>query len=72
MSPDPNVATLIIVIIGGLNWGLVGVFNWDLFAIFGDGSAASLLAYIVVGLSALWQLYPLYNELSGQTVSQKM
>ena len=47
----------------GLSWGLAGVFNWDLLstAIFGVGSAISRLIYIVVGLSALWLLFPLFS-----------
>ncbi len=55
-----NVLTLVLVIVGGLNWGLVGGFNFDLVAtLFGAGSFLSRLVYIVVGLSALWQLVPL-------------
>ena len=55
-----NVVTLILVIVGGLNWGLVGMFSFDLVAaIFGSGSILSRLVYIVVGVSALWQLVPL-------------
>ena len=61
-----NLVTVIIVIIGGLNWGLVGVFNWDVIAaIFGAGSAVPQLIYIVVGLSALWQVYAVYKQFSG-------
>ncbi len=57
-----NLITLILVIIGGLNWGLVGAINFDLVAmLFGDSSVLSRLVYVVVGLSALWQLYPLAN-----------
>ena len=55
-----NLVTLILVIVGGLNWGLVGAFDFDLVAaIFGDGSALSRLVYVLVGLSALWQIMPL-------------
>lgn len=54
-----NLTTLILVIIGGLNWGLVGLANFDLVAtIFGAGSLLSRAIYIIVGLSALWQLVP--------------
>lgn len=57
-----NLITLILVIVGGLNWGLVGLFGFDLVAaIFGAGSLLSRLVYILVGLSALWQLVPLFN-----------
>ncbi len=49
---------LVLTIIGGLNWGLVGAFNFDLVAaIFGAGSAIARLIYIVVGLAALYLIY---------------
>jgi uncharacterized membrane protein YuzA (DUF378 family) len=61
-----NLITLILVIIGGLNWGLVGLFQFDLVAaIFGgQGAAISRLVYVLVGLSALWQLIPLARAFS--------
>lgn len=44
----------VLTIIGGLNWGLVGAFEWNLVdAIFGEGSAASRVVYVIVGISAL-------------------
>lgn len=55
-----NLATLILLIVGGINWGLVGVANFNLVtAIFGENSGLSALVYALVGLSALWQLIPL-------------
>jgi hypothetical protein len=49
--------TLILVIVGGLNWGLVGLFKFDLVAsIFGAGSALSNIIYILVGISAVYAL----------------
>ncbi len=55
-----NVITLILVIVGGLNWGLVGIADFNLVAfIFGDGSILSRLVYVLVGLSAAWQVVPL-------------
>ena len=55
-----NLMTLVLVIVGGLNWGLVGLLNFDLVAaIFGAGSALSRLVYTLVGISALWQIVPL-------------
>ncbi|MFC1756752.1 DUF378 domain-containing protein [Patescibacteria group bacterium] len=48
---------LILVVIGGLNWGLVGIFNFDLVAtIFGDMSILSRIVYTLVGLSAIYIL----------------
>jgi uncharacterized membrane protein YuzA (DUF378 family) len=55
-----NLITLILLIVGGLNWGLVGLFNFDLVAtLFGAGSILARIVYMLVGLSALWQLIPL-------------
>lgn len=49
-----NVIALVLIIVGGLNWGLVGLFNFDLVAtIFGDMSALSRIVYSLVGLSAV-------------------
>jgi len=45
---------LILLVIGGLNWGLVGLFKFDLVArIFGEMSILARLVYIVVALSAV-------------------
>ena len=55
-----NVITLVLLIVGGLNWGLVGLFGFDLVAaLFGEMSTLSRIVYILVGLSALWQIFPL-------------
>jgi len=57
-----NLITLILVIVGGVNWGLVGLANFDLVAtLFGAGSALSRIVYVLVGASALWQLVPLFE-----------
>ncbi len=50
--------TFIILIIGGINWGLVGLFGIDLVgALFGPFSILSRIVYILVGLSALYVGY---------------
>lgn len=47
-----------LLIVGGLNWGLVGLFNFDLVAaLFGEMSALSRIVYVAVGLSALYSIY---------------
>lgn len=54
-----NLITLMLVIVGGVNWGLVGLFEFDLVAaLFGEGSALSRIVYTLVGLSALYQIIP--------------
>jgi len=47
-----------LVIIGGLNWGLVGLFEYNLVdAIFGIGSTMSRIIYVLVGLAALYLIF---------------
>ena len=49
--------TLVLLIVGGLNWGLVGLADWNLVdALFGAGATMSRLIYGAVGLSALLQI----------------
>ncbi len=46
---------LVLLVIGGLNWGLVGLFQYDLVAtIFGTGTTVANIVYVVVGVSALY------------------
>ena len=48
---------LILVIVGGLNWGLVSLLNWNLVdTIFGAMSTLSQIVYGLVGLSAIYVL----------------
>jgi uncharacterized membrane protein YuzA (DUF378 family) len=50
--------TAILLIVGGLNWGLIGFFQINLVAaIFGDGSGFSRAIYSLVGLSAIFQAF---------------
>lgn len=45
----------VLLVIGGLNWLLVGVASWDVGAIFGgQGAVISRIVYILVGLSAVY------------------
>ena len=54
--------TLLLLIVGGLNWGLVGLFGFDLVAaVFGQMTLLSRTVYTLVGASALWQLIPLFG-----------
>jgi uncharacterized membrane protein YuzA (DUF378 family) len=48
---------LLLVVIGGLNWGLVGIFDFDLVAtFFGEMSTVSRIVYALVGVSAIYLL----------------
>lgn len=54
----PNLIAQILLIIGGLNWGLIGLFDWNLVsALFGQGTWFTNFIYILVGISALWGIY---------------
>jgi uncharacterized protein len=54
---------LVLVIIGGLNWGLVGAFDFNLVeAIFGTIPWLEDLIYIIVGLAALYLIYYLARD----------
>lgn len=48
---------LILVIIGGLNWGLVGLFDFDLVALIFGAGIVSTIVYVLVGVAALWMIY---------------
>lgn len=61
-----NIITLLLVIVGGINWLLVGLADFDLVATLFGGQDATLAraVYILVGLSALWQLIPFFKSMS--------
>lgn len=49
---------LILIIVGGLNWGLVGAFGFDLVAaIFGAMSVVARIVYVLVGLAAIYTIF---------------
>jgi uncharacterized membrane protein YuzA (DUF378 family) len=53
-----DMISIILIIVGGLNWGLVGIFSFDLVAaIFGNMSFISRIVYILVAASALYQIF---------------
>lgn len=48
---------IVLLAVGGLNWGLVGIFNFDLVAtLFEDMSVLSRIVYVVVGICAIYVL----------------
>jgi len=62
-----KIVALILVVVGGLNWGLVGLLNFDLVAaIFGDMSIISRVVYILVGLSAVYIAIVSFIKPKGQ------
>jgi hypothetical protein len=66
-----NLVTLLLIIVGGINWLLVGAFQFDLVAgIFGgEQSALARIVYILVGLSAIYQLVPFFRAMSTGEVA---
>jgi uncharacterized membrane protein YuzA (DUF378 family) len=55
---------LSLAIIGGLNWGLVGLFRFDLVAYLfgGQASTVSRVIYTLVGLAAIWCISLLFRQ----------
>lgn len=59
--------TFVLLVIGGLNWLLVGAIGWDIGNLFGGQMAViSRVVYVLVGLSALYQIF------AGKSSSQSM
>ena len=55
---------LTLTIIGGLNWGSIGIFGFDIVAFLfgGSNSALSRVVYTLVGLGAIWCISLLFRE----------
>ncbi|MBR3134486.1 MAG: DUF378 domain-containing protein [Clostridia bacterium] len=52
-----DIIALVLVIIGAINWGLIGLFNFNLVdTLFGAMSLVSRIIYILVGISGLWSI----------------
>lgn len=61
--------SLVLTIIGGINWLLIGLFRFDLVAYICGGQTATLsrIIYTVVGIAALWCISLLFRERGGET-----
>lgn len=65
-----TIVTLLLVIVGGVNWGLVGIADFDLVAaLFGAGSLLARVVYILVAASALFQVSQLFASNRTATAS---
>jgi hypothetical protein len=52
-----DVVAAVLVVVGALNWGLVGLFRFDLVAtLLGDGTLLARLVYVLVGLAGIFQV----------------
>ena len=56
-----NIVAFALVLVGAINWGLVGIFDWNLVtAVFGAGRPiGAIIVYIIILLAGLWLLFSL-------------
>jgi len=66
-----NIITLVLVIIGGLNWLSIGVVGYDILGTLfgGAGGAAARVVDVIIGLAAIWQLMPFFQSFTEGEVS---
>ncbi len=58
-----NVLALILMVVGAVNWGLVGLFRFDLVAsLFGSMTAFSRVIYALVGIAGIWGIVMLFQR----------
>ena len=57
-----SLIAMILVLIGGLNWGLIGLFDLNLVAILFGTAILAQLIYILVGVSALWLIVTSFSK----------
>lgn len=67
-----DTVALILSIIGSINWGLIGFFQFDLVAwIFGGQNAVgSRIVYALVGLAGLWCITLLFRDRVGRPITE--
>ena len=60
-----NIVSYILVLLGAVNWGLYGIFDFNLVsAIFmGDRSVGAIITYIIIALAAIWLI--IYTVFAG-------
>lgn len=58
-----NIVALILMIVGALNWRLVGIFRFNLVTwIFGASSVITAILYVLVGLGGIWGIVMLFQR----------
>lgn len=61
-----DAVALILIVIGGLNWGLVGLFDFNLVdSLFGEGSVLARAVYVIVGVAAIYALISFLAKMSA-------
>lgn len=69
MSPLDRIG-MALLMIGGLNWGLVGFFQYNLVdSIFGVDSMVARVIYAIVGLAAVWTIVKMFGMMGGSKKS---
>lgn len=68
-----NKIALIISIIGSLNWGLVGLFSFDLVAWIAGGPATLIarIIYVIVAIAGIWCVSLLFREDEDESYNQR-
>lgn len=62
-----DTTSLVLLVIGGLNWGLVGLFDYNLVdSAFGAGSTLARVVYVLVGVAALWTVVSMVSGFSNK------
>lgn len=61
-----SLIAMILVLIGGLNWGLVGLFDLNLVAVLFGTTIFAQIVYILVGVSALWLIATSFSKTNMQ------
>ena len=61
-----DIIALILIIVGAINWGLIGIFNFNLVeTLFGGFSVISRIVYILVGISGLWSIKTVIEKITN-------
>jgi uncharacterized membrane protein YuzA (DUF378 family) len=59
-----NLISMILLIIGGINWAIVGIAGYNIVAtVFAFAPMITTIVYVLVGLAALYQIMPLSKQL---------
>ena len=67
LNPADAVA-LVLLILGAINWGLVGIFNYNIVsALFGNLNMLERAIYIIVGIAGIWSIIELSMHLHQHT-----
>lgn len=59
-----NLVTLALIILGGLNWLSMGLTGYDIIGTAFGGATLARMAYLIIGLAAIWQLMPGFQSLT--------